>query len=307
MATVLETLTKKIELLGDGKIYEEHLFESENLIAVWTLDDPKVYKPIFNLDNKGGLGIEKTLNSLLFEVRDSLCTLYYMLDSACLSLDFSCKYQLRETVREVPLCLITYLRVLCSKKAPIEISIDDNFIYIVFEDSITKAEKQSVEPKPKLKKREKREKQIGKKYVLELPLPIHNTDSLDLAVIDLVKNLDVGEQQPSEPFELSVDVSTLKYSDGSGLVKLHYTKIPNSHGDLKTVYVEGLPVQLVQCPMEIAKHYEKEGVIYTSLFEANEYAEKYLIAEDVDVDYEEDNNIADIIDAFMIGEEDDTN
>lgn len=309
MATVLDQLTKKLEVL-DGRIYEEHLFEAENLIAVWSLEDPKLYKPVFNLDNKGGLGIEKTLKSFLFEIKDSLCTLYYILDSACLSLEFSCKYQLRETIREVPLSLIAYLRVLCSKKAPIEINIDDNFIYIVFEDSIVKGDKQSVEPKPKLKKREKRgEKEVGKKYVLELPLPIHNTDSLDLAVINLVKDLDVEEQQPSEPFDLSVDVSTLKYSDGSGLVNLHYAKIPSSHGDLKVVYVEGLPVQLVQCPMEIARHYEKEGVIYTSSFEANEYTEKYLIPEDADVDYEEDmrhlDDVADMIDAFMIGEETD--
>lgn len=310
MASVLETLTKKLEVLG-GRIYEEHLFEPENLIAIWTLDDPRVYKPVFNLDNKGGLGIEKTLKSFLFEVKDSLCTLYYILDSACLSLDFSCKYQLRETISEVPLSLITYLRVLCSKKAPIEISIDDNFIYIVFENSIVKGDKQSIEPKPKLKKGEKREKEVGKKYVLELPLPIHNTDSLDLAVIELVKNLDIGEQQPSEPIELSADVSTLKYSDGSGLVELHYAKVPNSYGDLKIVYVEGLPVQLIQCPMEIARHYEKEDVVYTSSFEANDYTEKYLIPEDADVDYEEDmqhlNDVADMIDAFMIGEENDTN
>lgn len=287
MATVLETLTKKIELLGEGKIYEESLFEPENLIAIWSLEDPRVYKPVFNLDNKGGLGIEKTLKSFLFEVKDSLCTLYYILDSACLSLDFSCNYQLREMIREVPLSLITYLRVLCGKKAPIEVSLDDNFIYIVFEDSIVKGDKQSVEPKPKLKKGEKREKEVGKKYVLELPLPIHNTDSLDLAVIELVKNLDI-EQQPSEEYELSVDVSTLKYSDGSG--------------DLKIVYVEGLPVQLVQCPMEIAKYYQENGVDFP-IQRMYEYEGDFDYTED----FQELNEIADKIDQFMIGEEDDTN
>ena len=206
MASVLEQLTKKLEVLSEGRIYEESLFEPENLIAIWTLDDPKIYKPIFNLDNKGGLAIEKSLKTSLLEVKDSLCTLYYILDSACLSLDFTCNYQLRETIKELPLSLISYMKILCSKKAPIKISIDENFIYIVFEDSIVKDK----EPKPKLKKGEKREKEVGKKYVLELPLS--NPNNLDLAIIELFKEVwESNKEYDSVDSSLPIDLSNILY------------------------------------------------------------------------------------------------
>lgn len=298
MATVLESLTKKVETLGEGKIYEEHFFEPENLIAIWEFEDPRIYKQIFNLDNKGGLGIEKSLKSFLVEVKDSLSTCYYILDSACLSIDFICKYQVRETIRELPLSLITYLRVLCSKKAPVEISLDDNFIYIVFEDSISKADKQSVEPKPKLKKREK---EVGKKYVLELPLPVHNTDSLDLAVIELFKEvLELDKTEDLEDNSIPLDLSNILFNKES--LQVYKYEVETPRGKLRYIATDGLSLNLVVCPIEIAKHYEKDTVVHTELFEANEYTEKYLIPEDADVDYEEENDIAN-----MIGEENDIN
>ena len=301
MASVLESLTKKLEVLGEGKIYEESLFESENLIAVWTLDNPRVYKPIFNLDNKGGLGIEKTLKSFLFEVKDSLCTIYYILDSACLSLDFSCKYQLRETIREVPLSLITYLRVLCSKKAPIEISIDDNFIYIVFEDSIVKGDRQSVEPKPKLKKGEKREKEVGKKYVLELPFI--TLDPFHLAVLDLHQKIVESERQEIDTLISPIDLSNISYEKEPLEICKYEVDYSFEGSKCKLITTNPLLLNLSISPLEVGRDNIEN--------EANKYAEKYIIPEDADVDYEEDmqhlNDVADMIDAFMIGEEDDIN
>lgn len=302
MASVLESLTKKLEVLGEGRIYEEHLFEPEDIIATWEFEDPRIYKQIFNLDNKGGLAIERSLKSFLVEAKDGVCTFYYLLDSACLSIDFICKYQVKETIREVPLSLITYFRVLCGKKAPIEISFDEDFIYIVFEDSIVK----DTTPKPKLKKGEKREKEVGKKYVLELPLSIHNTDSLDLAVVELFKEVwENDKEYDLEDTPLPIDLSNILFNKEP--LQLYKYEVETSRGKLKCIASKGddLLISVVVCPMEIAKSYKKdsEGVAYSlSSFEANE-----LIPEDADVDYEEDmdklSEITDIVDTFMLGDE----
>lgn len=271
MSSVLDQITKKIELLGEGKTYEEHLFEPENLLGVIKLEDPRIYKQLFNLDNKGGLAIEKTLKNLLLEVKDSLCTFYYVLDSSCMSIDFTCTYQTLDTIKEVHISLISYLRILCSKKALIEININDSFIYIVFEDSIVKDNT----PKTKLKKGEKREKEIGKKYVLELSLS--RPYSLDLAVIELFKEiLDSDKKEVIEDTPLPIKLNNILYNKEP--LQLYRYEVETNKNKFSYIVTDGLSFNIVICPTEVAKYYEKENT------EANEY----IVPDDAYIDYDED-------------------
>lgn len=252
MASVLETLTKKLEVLGEGRIYEEHLYEPEKLLAVIELEDPRIYKPLFNLDNKGGLAIEKTLKTLLVEVKNSECIFYYLLDSACLSLTLTCKYQLGETIREVPLSLISYLRVLCSKKAPIEISLEDDFIYIVFEDSIPK----DTTPKPKLKKGEKREKEIGKKYVLELPLI--NPETFNLQIGDIHKKIVDSDREEIDNIISPIDLSSISYEKQPLEVYKYEVEYAFKGNKCKLIVTNELSINLSICPMEVGRDNTEE-------------------------------------------------
>lgn len=284
MASVLDQLTKKIEANGVGKIHEGVIQPTKFPKAKVIIEDPRLYKFFFNLDNKGGLAIEKSNKSFLVELKESLCNLYYITDESCLSISFNCVYQSIEDIKELPLSLIDYLRILCSKKAPLDISINENFFYITFEDSIVKDKEKIVTPKPKAKKGEKKEKEIGKKYTLEFSLT--DISTLNLAVIDLVSRVITTNTKilvEDNFLPLPIDLS-----NGKEFLEISEYEVEIDEGKLRYVSTNNLLLNLVVCPVEVANNFLKKNEDFSSFQECD------------DISYEEDySELNEKIDTFI--------
>jgi len=258
MPTVLESLEKKKEKENlEGLIYE-YREEKESLSNTLKIFDPKPYKDFFILED---IGIQKTLKSLLIETKDSLCSVYYILDSSILRLSLEMDYQCIDILKELPLSFIFYLRILCSKKASIQLDIEEDKILIHFEDTIVKDTKK---PKIKLKKGEKREKEIGKLYTLELPLK--EVDVLDKRVIEYIEDfptyIDVAER-----FSTSINLDSFDNVD----LSFFYNVLSTDKGDFKIVHGGRLGIWYLELPVEISLINSKliETVYVTEIPEEN--------------------------------------
>lgn len=290
MASVLEQLTKKIEALSTtttrwwdeeyighngellhkdyenivttiGKIYpvESSSAKDSTDVSVVKIEDPRHYKDIFKLDT---LCIEKSLKTVLLEVKDSILRLYYILDSSCFYIDFDCSYQVLEGIQELPVEAISYFRILFSKKAPIEIKVYSGTLYIDFENSKEKGEK------------------VGKKYTLELPLK--NIDTLNFQVVELVEEVISleGYSIGKDIVGLPLNYDSIKTPNTKEAVEYCGTTIRTDYGDFVVVDTSGLSTTTIICPTLIGKNFISET--------DNEYETKWLIPENADVTYEED-------------------
>lgn len=245
MASVLESLTKKIELATIGKVYsvESNITNDSTEASVVDVEDPRYYKDIFKLDT---LGIEKNLKSCLIEVKDSIFRLYYILDSSCFYIDFDCSYQVLETIQELPIEAISYFRILFSKKAPLQVVVCSNVLYVTFENSKEKGEK------------------VGKKYTLELPLK--SICDLDAQVIGLVEKVISLEGYPvgKDIVGLPLNYDSIKTPNTKESVEYWGVKIPSDYGEFIVVDTSGLNTTTVICPTLIGNSYLKEEVLSTS-------------------------------------------
>lgn len=295
MPSVLEQVQKKLELLG-GSVYEytekskedEYFDIDEN--SLW-ITNPKEHKDFFILEN---IGINKTLKSVVIETENGFCTIYYILDSGVLRLTLGMSFQPIDMVKEVPVSLIGYLRILCSKKASIKINLLEDKILVHFEDTVVK-DKEA--PKVKLKKGEKREAPIGKRYTLELPLI--EADVLDKQVLDYIRDKTGNVYgKLSKKFPIGVNLDAFDKTENE--YPLIYYEVTNEKGNFKVAYGVEPSVWYIECPTEIARNLPNESGIELSR----------LIEYEGEFDYKEDfeglNEITDRIDKFMIGEEDDT-
>jgi len=261
MASVLESITKKIEELGVGQVTEYQLGNETTDYSVVELLDPRDYKEYLRLDD---LGIAKSIKSCVIEVKDSECKIYYLLDSSLISITLSCKWQPLEVIKELPIAAIAYFRILSAKKASIELNIYEDKIHIIFEDTIPKTTKEivesvleTIEDIEKPKKRQKKEKPVAKKYSLEIPLS--DTRELDKNVLDFVNVLDIDSNYEFvEAFELPISV---KDYDSQYNV---YTVTSTTYGDFKSVNVNcnsGLVIGVIECPVLISKNFLEEEII----------------------------------------------
>lgn len=264
MASVLDQLTKKIEALGEGQIYEYQ--NSEHITNSLTITNPKEYKDFFILED---LGIQKALKSVVVETRNSLCTIYYILDSAVLSLPLEMDFQAIELIKEVPLSLISYLRILCSKKAEITIEILDDKLLIHLEDTVVK-DKEA--PKIKLKRGEKREPVVGKRYTLELLLI--EADVLDKEVLEYISNKTGGVYgKITEKFPTRINLDSFDKPENE--LPLMYYELKNEKGSFKVVYGTDSGVWYIECPTEIARNFSSESEV-----ESLQCSEDILYTED---------------------------
>lgn len=271
MPSVLEQLEKKKEKESlEGLIYE-YREENENLSNTLKILEPKPYKDFFILED---IGIQKTLKSVLIETKDSLCSVYYILDSSILRLPLEMDYQYRDVLKELPLSFIFYLRILCSKKAPIRLAIEEDRVLIHFEDTIVK---DTEKPKVKLKRGEKREKEVGKLYILELPLK--EVDDLDKGVIEYIEDFPLYQNE-NEKFLIPINLDSFDDMD----LPLTYSNLPTDKGDFKSVYGGRLDIWYLELPVEIS-------LINSKLIETISVTE--VPEENID-----DNSI----DAFLLGD-----
>jgi hypothetical protein len=225
-----------------GYITPVHTYSPGKLQAVaarsiW--NDPRIYKPIISLKE---LGIEKTLKSVVLEVRDSVARLYYILDSSCFFIDFQCDYQTLELVKELPTEVIHYLRILCSKKGRLELIVREDTLYLLFEDTFPS----------KMPAKERKEKEVDK-YVLSVPL--REVDSLDLAVTEFVKEVvELEDTSPIsyEEFNLPVDFSSITINKEP--IEYWMSVVSTPKGDFKIVDTSGINSTLVVCPVEVGRN-----------------------------------------------------
>lgn len=266
MPTVLESLEKKKEKENlEGVIYE-YREENESLSNTLKISEPKLYKDFFILED---IGIQKTLKSVLIETKDSLCSIYYILDSSILRLPLEMDYQCRDILKELPLSFISYLRILCSKKAAIRLTIEEDKIFIHFEDTIVK---DTEKPKVKLKKGEKREKEIGKLYTLEIPLK--EVDDLDRGIIEYIEDfpmyIDVTDKFPT-----SINLDSFNSID----LPFFYNILSTDKGDFKIVHGGRLNIWYLELPIEVS-------LINSRLeesIELKDYGEEYEVEDIEDI------------------------
>ena len=260
MATVLESLAKKIEVTTIGKIYlVESSVKDSTDVSVVKIEDPRHYKDIFKLDN---LNIIRTLKSVLIEVKDSIFRLYYVLDSSCFYIEFDCSYQVLEGIQELPIEAISYFRILFSKKAPIEIKVYSGTLYIDFENSKEKGEK------------------VGKKYTLELPLK--SIDTLNFQVVELVEKVISleGYSIGKDIVGLPLNYDSIKTPNTKESVEYCGTNVHSDYGDFTIVDTFGLVTTTVICPTLISNNYLKEKVLSTSFCTKTTEELSNLIPED---------------------------
>jgi hypothetical protein len=284
MSTVLESITKKVEELGVGQVAEYKLGNETNDYNVIELSDPRDYKEFFRLDD---LGVVKSLKSCVIEVKDSECKIYYLLDSSLISISLSCKWQPIEVIKELPIVSIAFFRILSAKKAPIELNIYEDKIHVIFEDTIPKSQslKTLLEISPDMtvsglneiidttqKKRQKKEKPVAKKYILEIPLS--DLRDFDKAVLDFVDNLDIETNYEFvEIFEIPISVKD--YDPQFNVYKTTST----TYGDFKSVNVNcnsGLLIRVIECPILVGKNFSKE---------------KFIVKENVSEEIESDDEL----------------
>lgn len=240
MPTLKEQIQSKVDSLEVGYITSVHTYSPDKLqtiVARVVWNDPRIYKPIFSLDK---LGIEKSLKSVVLEVRDSIARLYYILDSSCFFIDFQCDYQTLEVTKELPTEVIHYLRILCSKKGKLEIVIREDTIYLLFEDTFPSS----------MSTKERKEKEVDK-YVLSIPLK--EIDELDAAVIEFVKEIvQIQDTSPvsHEDFDSPIDLSTVTINKEP--IEYWRSIVTTSKGDFTIVDTSGINATLVICPVEVS-------------------------------------------------------
>jgi hypothetical protein len=242
MPTLKESLQSKIDTLEVGYITPLHTYSPDKLQAVsarsiW--NDPRIYKSIFSLK---GLGIEKTLKSVVIEVRDSIARVYYILDSSCFFIDFECDYQTLELVKELPTEVIHYLRILCSKKGRLELIVREDNLYLLFEDTFPS----------KMPAKEKKEKEVDK-YVLSVPL--REVVEQDKSITELVK--EVAELEDTSPisyedFNVPIDFSSITINKEP--IEYWMSVVSTPKGDFKIVDTSGINSTLVVCPVEVGRN-----------------------------------------------------
>lgn len=249
MATVLQQLQSKVDTLGVGTIGHLHdLFVTntgDGISAQVILKEPKIYKSIFCLDN---LGIDRSLKSVVIEVKDSILRLYYLLDSSCFFIDFECNYQTLELIKELPIEIIHYLRILCSKKGTLELIVREDTLLIMFEDTFPS----------KMPMKERKEKEVDK-YVLSIPLS--EVNELDSEVISFVKEvveLEVDSRIIRETLILPIDLSTITLDKEP--IDYWGSTVTNVHGDFTVVDTSGIKSTLVICPTLVSKNFEISNI-----------------------------------------------
>jgi len=244
MPTLKESLQSKVDTLEVGYITLLHTYspdKSQKVAARSIWNDPRIYKPIFSLKE---LGIEKSLKSVVLEVRDSVARIYYLLDSSCFFIDFECDYQTLELVKELPTEVMHYLRILCSKKGRLELIIREDTLYLLFEDTFPS----------KMPAKERKEKEVDK-YVLSIPL--REVSTLDLAVTEFVKELVELEDTNHisyEDFNLPIDFSSITINKEP--IEYWMSVVSTSKGDFKIVDTSGINSTLVICPVEVSMRYQ---------------------------------------------------
>jgi len=268
MATVLESITKKIEELEAGQVRDYLGNETLNNSIVELLD-PREYKEFFRLDD---LGINKSLKACAIEVKNSECKLYYLLDSALINTTLSCKFQPIEVTKELPLATIDFLRVLSAKKAPIELNIFIDKLHIIFEDTIPRPIKnidieETDNPTPK--KRQKKEKPVAKKYILELPL--RDLQELDKTILEFVEKIDVNSAEDTEPFNIPI---SLKHNSQDSFYRiLHATYgYYDDYGNFNYSVIscnKNLTIDIIEFPIIVGNSFIEERVV-----ESNDYSEE---------------------------------
>jgi len=292
MASVLEQIEKKRETLG-GLVYEYSESDEDN---IFTISTPKDYKDFFILED---IGIQKTIKSVLIETKDSLCTIYYILDSSLLRLTLEMDYQSENLLKELPLSFIAYLRVLCSKKALIRLAIQEDKVLIHFEDTIVKDKEK---PKVKLKRGEKREVEIGKLYTLELPL--REVETLDKQVIDYLEDFPIYGSLQDDKFSISINLDS--FDDTEIELPLIYSIISSDKGDFKSIYGGRLNIWYIELPVEISlinsKLIEVVKVEETNLEDIYEVED---IGEEIHQEFVDNiSSTVSSVDNFLIGDED---
>jgi len=286
MASVLEQLEKKRETLS-GLVYEYQESDENNIL---TISNPKDYKDFFILED---IGIQKTLKSVLIETKDSLCTIYYILDSSLLRLALEMDYQSENLLKELPLSFITYLRVLCSKKAPIRLAIQEDKVLIHFEDTIIKDKEK---PKIKLKRGEKREVEIGKLYTLELSL--REVSILDKQVVDYLEDFPIYGSLQDDKFSIAVNLDSFDNTDIE--LPLVYSTISDDKGDFKSIFGGKLNIWYIELPVETS-------LINSKLMEVVSVKESSLedIGEELHQEFVDNiSNTVSSVDNFLIGDMD---
>lgn len=291
MATVRESIQSKINTLGIGVVDHLHNISITNTTqeqsAQVILKEPKIYKSIFCLDN---LGIDKSLKSIIVEVKDSVLRLYYLLDSSCFFIDFECNYQTLELVKELPIELIHYLRILCSKKGQVELAVREDILFILFEDTFPS----------KMPMKERKEKEVNK-YVLSIPLK--EISELDKEVVEFSYNLvyygrgckttPIGQDIPNLPINLSTIICPYHKEP----IEYWGTTTYTDSGEFTVVDTSGLPISLVICPTLVSKNFEISNV--TNIESGMELDYSSNIEEDIQ---DLDDNVS-LVDGFMLGEQ----
>lgn len=298
MATLKEQLQSKVDSLGVGYITPIHTYSSDKLqtiIARVIFKDPRIYKPIFCLKE---LGIDKSLKAVVLEVRDSVARIYYILDSSCFFINFDCDYQTLELVKELPMEVIHYLRILSSKKGRLELIIREDNLYLLFEDTFPS----------KMPAKERKEKEVDK-YVLSIPLK--EVDELDKDVIDFVKEvveLEVISSLSNADIKLPVDLNTITLNKEP--IDYYGSERATKHGNFTIVDTSGINATLVICPVEVSiRHTSNVANEVVPELNIKEVELDRLIPDlDYSSNYEEDikglNDAADLVNDF-IGELDD--
>jgi len=240
MPTLKEQIQSKVDSLGVGYVTPVHTYSPDKLqtiVARVIWNDPRIYKPIFCLKE---LGVDKTLKSVVLEVRDSIARIYYILDSSCFFIDFQCDYQILEVTKELPTEVIHYLRILCSKKGKLEIIAREDTIYLLFEDTFPS----------KMSTKERKEKEVDK-YVLSIPLK--EVDELDSSVIEFVKEVvEIQDTSPvsHENFDSPIDLSTITINKEP--IEYWGSSVGTKDGDYTIVDTSGINSTLVICPVEVS-------------------------------------------------------
>lgn len=263
MATLLETLSKKVESLGVGEIQHLHNYLNTSSYtgnsaqvthsAQVILSDPRAYKSLFCLDN---LGIDKTLQSVVVEVKNSTLLIYYILDSSCFFIEFTCNYQTLELLRELPTEIVHYLRILCSKKGKLEIIVverlsdtspsrRENTLYLLFEDTFPS----------KMSAKERKEKEVDK-YVLSIPL--NEISELDAQVVELSYKLGYSSEYISLPIgsdipNLPINLETITDPYKKEPIEYWGSVVNTEKGEFTVVDTSGFNTTLVICPVEVGR------------------------------------------------------
>lgn len=295
MPTLKESLQSKVDTLGIGELAHlpdllvTNIGDGVAARSIW--NDPRIYKPIFSLDK---LGIDKSLKSVVMEVRDSVARVYYILDSSCFFVSFDCDYQTLDVIKELPTEVIHYLRILCSKKGKLEIIAREDNLYLLFEDTFPS----------KMPAKERKEKEVDK-YVLSIPLK--EVDELDNSIVEFVKKIvELEDTSPvsHENFNIPMNFSTITINKEP----IEYWKsiVSTEKGDFTIVDTSGINATLVICPTLVSTQFWNKFGTEEVVPELNiKEVELDELIPDLDYshNYEEDmqslDDTADLVNSFM--------